>query len=284
MKILPITWGLIAYCITKPIAKALNKIPQKIAKNIAVGIIVAAIFFVIVLGIPLVISGMYMIGADNHEANTMYSATDILVFYGGILSFIGTSTLGITTYMQTKKANEVSLNLYNDTRNAQLPSFEVIDKDCKIYDKGAPWKKHEIKDYDALFSLCDKSGGVMYGDFVLSIKNQTRELVRNISIYKAQCQSLGRVDFRKFRCILSCCKNGTRLNIDEKAEKTVRVMLVMADPSKAVPQKNLQTTLYCECYTMQNNRVEFTISLGVINGDVRVWSTSMPRYSKERII
>ena len=56
------------------------------------------LFFVI--GVPLIINKCYI---NNEGYITVWGGTDVLSFYGDVLTFIGTTVLGIVVYRQTQK-------------------------------------------------------------------------------------------------------------------------------------------------------------------------------------
>lgn len=64
------------------------------------------------LGIAHIINHAYFSGYENKiEPNTAFSASDSIGFYGSLLSFVGTITLGALALYQTKEANSLSKRL-----------------------------------------------------------------------------------------------------------------------------------------------------------------------------
>lgn len=74
--------------------------------------------------IPLIINYLYMLGSDLQEPNTAFSASDLLSFYGAVLTFLGTTFLGLVAYQQNEAHNQKQLEL--DKANTLTP-FLTID-------------------------------------------------------------------------------------------------------------------------------------------------------------
>jgi hypothetical protein len=64
----------------------------------------------ILVSIPFIINWAYLKGA-NHE-NTAFAASDILLFYGSCLAFLGTVSLGALALYQNYK-------IYSENKNSQ---------------------------------------------------------------------------------------------------------------------------------------------------------------------
>ena len=74
---------------------------------------------------PFAINCAYMKGLTLDKPNTAFSASDLLSFYGAVLTFLGTSVLGLVAYKQTEIHYKSSQD--SNTANTLCPYF-VIEK------------------------------------------------------------------------------------------------------------------------------------------------------------
>lgn len=77
---------------------------------------------ILIVCIPMMISLAYLIGAPNGEPNTAFNASDIILFYGGVLTFGGTVTLGICSMKQNNnlaKINQETMEMQRDNYIAE---------------------------------------------------------------------------------------------------------------------------------------------------------------------
>lgn len=82
------------------------------------------ILFVVSILIPFIINELYKHGQNcNFAYITMWSAEDVLSFFGNYLSFFGTIILGAVAVFQTEKANEKTDNA-NDIATDALKQAE----------------------------------------------------------------------------------------------------------------------------------------------------------------
>ena len=58
------------------------------------------------LSIPFIINGAYLNGTGDGSVNTVFSASDLILFYGSFLAFLGTVALGALALWQNKIANK----------------------------------------------------------------------------------------------------------------------------------------------------------------------------------
>ena len=79
---------------------------------------------IIAVAIPFFINHLYMVGIVLNEPNTAFSASDLLSFYGAILTFLGTTFLGLVAYRQNETHNQKQIEL--DNANTLTP-FLTID-------------------------------------------------------------------------------------------------------------------------------------------------------------
>ena len=95
----------------------MNSNKSRIIKWVFV-IIVFLILFVII--IPLLINNAFQRGVNKVIINTDLSSSDILIFYGAALSFIGTIVLGALALWQNKKLNDVNRKLHDYQRRQKI--------------------------------------------------------------------------------------------------------------------------------------------------------------------
>lgn len=78
------------------------------------------IAIVVLVSVPVIINRCFLIGTENGQANTAYSASDILNFYGTLLSFLGTVFLGALALWQNTKLNQINTNLQKTQMREQI--------------------------------------------------------------------------------------------------------------------------------------------------------------------
>jgi len=88
------------------------------------------LFFVV--GVPLIINKCYI---NNEGYMTVWGGTDVLSFYGDVLTFIGTTVLGIVVYLQTQKHHIENKQRAMVENAVNFPSitfetekFDILDK------------------------------------------------------------------------------------------------------------------------------------------------------------
>ncbi|EGW39075.1 hypothetical protein [Desulfosporosinus sp. OT] len=82
----------------------INKIGNKKELLILAGVASGIIF----IFIPLIINETYKV---NRGYVTIWDASDVLIFYGSLLTFFGTVALGISSIVQSNRANEINSRL-----------------------------------------------------------------------------------------------------------------------------------------------------------------------------
>ena len=73
-------------------------------------ILIIFIFCFIIFFVPLLINVLFKVNFNIPLLQSEWTAGDALNFYGSVLSFIGTITLGTISVWQTKKANNLQKN------------------------------------------------------------------------------------------------------------------------------------------------------------------------------
>ena len=71
-------------------------------------IILIAVLVIVTISVPFIINESYK---ENSGYLTLWGADDVLSFYGSILAFFGTISLGLLAYSQNKKAEALNIRL-----------------------------------------------------------------------------------------------------------------------------------------------------------------------------
>ena len=85
-------------------------------------LIVIAIFLFLIFGIPLIINNCYI---PNSGYITVWGGDDVLQFYGSILSFIGTVSLGILALWQNHILSKQNDNYQKILELKDIPILEI---------------------------------------------------------------------------------------------------------------------------------------------------------------
>lgn len=80
------------------------------------------ILVISVVGGPIIINELYKFG---NGYLTLWDASDVFLYYGTVLSAIGTITLGIIAVYQTKNANNISERLLQLEESRQRPQIDI---------------------------------------------------------------------------------------------------------------------------------------------------------------
>lgn len=121
--------------------KKLKKEVYKVKNIIVIGAVLL-IVLILLFGVPFVINELYM---KNEGYITLWGAGDVLLFYGNVLSFIGTCALGLLSLYQNKvfkDANEKMQKMQeNNYQNEKRPvyqfkyTFSKINNTISLYPK-----------------------------------------------------------------------------------------------------------------------------------------------------
>lgn len=120
-------------------------------------ILIIFIFCFIIFFVPFLINVVFKIDFNISLLQSEWTAGDALNFYGSVLSFIGTITLGTISVWQTKKANNLSEkvlenSLIESTTIPQLQNkFDIDFKENK--DTTITMSTHHKMDYGAIIAI-----------------------------------------------------------------------------------------------------------------------------------
>lgn len=144
-------------------------------------IIVALVGIIMVVMLPFIINYIYVQNVKSDFWNVDYNIGDILLYYGGLFTFAGTSILGIMTYFQNEKLQDKSEEVNRLQMELQKRSMLLAEKQYNqnIQDSNM-FPKFEIK-------LSSYSGN--YGDISISVRNVTTMIVSGLRAieFRAEC-------------------------------------------------------------------------------------------------
>ena len=144
-------------------------------------IIIVALVGIMVVMLPFIINCIYVQNVKSDFWNVDYNIGDILLYYGGVFTFAGTSILGIMTYFQNEKLQDKSEEVNRLQMELQKRSMLLAEKQYNqnIQDSNM-FPKFEIK-------LYSYSGN--YGDISISVRNVTTMIVSGLRVieFRAEC-------------------------------------------------------------------------------------------------
>lgn len=140
--------------------------------------------------IPTIIFISYFIGERGYVLiYTNLSIGDALSFYGSVLSFLGTISLGIVALWQNHKANQINLRLLNITEDTGIPTIDIMQ--CN-YDE---FKKIDlnqvieinINDTDIILNKYNEPEDYCNPFFVFKVKNVKNNDILSINVKNINC-------------------------------------------------------------------------------------------------
>lgn len=165
---------------------------------------------IILIATPFIINYLYMKGTPDGKADTSFSASDMLSFYGSVLAFLGTVALGGLALWQNKKANAISKELLDLEWKRNQPCFDVVcDKKYTIY-LGEEIEKYKNKNniyamlyIEPLFISIPRSEITTSVALIeMEIKNSGNSDIRQMCIKKLDCY-LGIYTPKNLQCMHS---------------------------------------------------------------------------------
>lgn len=143
-------------------------------KKISISAIVLFLFSFFIIIMPLILNKIYYLTSPYGIFNVGYSVDYILNYYGAILTFIGTVSLGAVTvyqnYIAQKKTNEVN----NLTLELQKKSMAMAEQN---YEKG---KLNEIIKNAPKFELRNAGCNGHYMNLCVVLKNVSDSIISGI--------------------------------------------------------------------------------------------------------
>lgn len=143
-------------------------------KNIKIVIIVTCIITVaLTLLLPFLIDILYYINPPFEFFNVSYENKDILSYYGGALSFIGSVLLGVITIIQNQKAQDKSDEVSRLKLELQRKSMAMAEERYE--------KLHSIEKISPKFEIKISGYNGTYANIKLEMKNVSSTIVSSIS-------------------------------------------------------------------------------------------------------
>ena len=97
-------------------------------KDILIGIIIIVVVCIILVLLPLGINHIYYMEAPCDLFVTDLKVDDLVTYYAGALSFLGTLILGMLTLYQNKRAQEKTDEINKLQLEMQKRSMELAEK------------------------------------------------------------------------------------------------------------------------------------------------------------
>ncbi len=130
------------------------------------------IIILMLIAIPFIINYAYLKGTPDGQPNTAFSASDMILFYGSFLAFIGTITLGFVAYKQNERANDISSRILKIEENKFTPYIKLNI----LSDKEFLFNGHQ---YDMTFKIDNQTTCPFTN---LLITNASEVIISDISI------------------------------------------------------------------------------------------------------
>ena len=239
------------------------------------GIVIMLILF------PLLVWVLYLIG-DNCciLINTSLPVGEALGFYGAILSFVGTVSLGIVTLVQNTRATKISQTTFDEQQRAQLPVIRVekTKRSSPDYDMSTGcWNIGETYSSDTCFELQDGNGGVQMGYYLCAMKNISGFPILKLRAIKCCVHDIGKINFLKFTPVFL-----SSMSLADGETKEICIKLIsqtMTHPGLTMDRLQIDTTF--ECYNPQRRRTEFTTTVLIHDSRIEVLNDQIiPKYKE----
>jgi hypothetical protein len=129
----------------------------------------AILLLMITLLPPVIINNSYFKGKSDHILpNTFYSASDLLFYYGSVLTFLGTGFLGLAALRQNQRLHEKNLKLEEEKYFAEnLVKIYPIEKSEFLNWRSGP-VINITKSVDKNITLLDKNLNPSHNKLLLS--------------------------------------------------------------------------------------------------------------------
>lgn len=219
--------------------------------------VIIIILLTSLIGTPFIINFAYMKGLTLKEPNTAFSASDLLSFYGAILSLIGTIVLGIITIIQNNRVTEMNKKLMEEQQRAQLPELCIDEEECNTNTTSTKFKMDVNFGEDVCFPMQFGFGmerQVLY--ICLSIRNISQFSISGLKALSCQIVGLDRIKFKKVYNHLY--ERTTTLELNETKKIGIKVIddtICLDNYFNAF----FQVIILFECYNLQKRRCEFKV-------------------------
>ena len=242
--------------------------------------------FLVIVVIPMIINELYK---KKYGYITIWEASDTLLFYGSVLTFIGTMFLGFATLYQSHKANGIAekstelakksyeleqKNLENDLAR-HIPIFEVNVGEPFIFDD---FKCDYCNDYNAESSIVFSEDCVIdqFTRINISIKNLSNELVRQMNSVEAGFSHIGKIDFIRFTPIVQ--NPCDLLNNEDEIVLCLKFCARHDSGVRSLMEEQFMLYIDFEFYNSLNKKLKMKIELINLKTTIKIISCGISEY------
>lgn len=253
-------------------------------------------WIVIILGIiiPVVIIGIIWIKEGKCPFVVDYNADHWVGIFSGILSYVGTMTLGIVTILQNDRSTSIaekSLLLAQQSFEKEL-NLLIPDIEIKIFDnKDMEENLFEYQTYSKCDYGCDASvnvnyredtGFVQYGYVSLIIILKSRESIKNFRLEQLTIHKLNETN--RF-CFFPDSLNGFDLNEKDNV-MTYAVKICASNDNTMIKEifnkeTDFQFNFKFSLYNILNKRIEIKQPGVYYNKKLYLFKNLNPQYKEE---
>lgn len=206
--------------------------------------------------IPSIIWLSYLAGDYEHIfIRTSLEVGDALGFYGTLLSFAGTVSLGAISIVQNNRASKINQQLREEKHLAQLPIFRISNgSDMKYEMNDTKWKVGSLHGADIGFEVQDESvSGHEIGHITFPLKNVSNFPIHSLKVAKCSLQTIGKTDFRRFEPVFD-----SQYGLGANETKIISITFISGMYDFAgINKEKLKINVTFECYNPQNYKVYF---------------------------
>ncbi|GEL78670.1 hypothetical protein [Tenuibacillus multivorans] len=142
-------------------------------RKLSIGVITLFLLFFIII-MPFVLNWIYYLRAPSDFYDVGYKISSILGYYGAVLTFIGTVSLGIITVYQNYVSHQKTNEINKLTLELQKKSMAMAEQ---RYEKE---KLNEVKKNTPKFEIKNKSSNGHYMNLQAELKNVSNIIVSGI--------------------------------------------------------------------------------------------------------
>jgi hypothetical protein len=237
--------------------------------KIIIGIIIIGAIFQCSILIPLFINFLYYLGNKFQIGpNTIYSANDLLQFFGAYLTFFGTLVLGALSLLQNQR-------LHNINRKLEISRYIVENEPHLLHSNSQPavkWKMHQtthitesgVNDVillDENFIINNTRYCMLYGEIILfTLQNYSLE-------YKVKDLKLSFSDSNLYQSEFVFHTNDDfkiATPVSQKVKEFKLILSMYFLQSTFIPENNVNKKQYKEAFTrLLQNSFSLTITMDI---------------------
>ena len=152
---------------------------------------------------PLLINILFKYDFNIWWLESEWSAGDALNFYAGILSFIGTVTLGIVSIWQTKKSNSISEQLLKKDL-LESTDFIQLQNNFEVSMKRNPNAEITLSAHHKL----DYGANILIEKYGKDIKKLNEYIIKFYFINSSKRNRIKKIELENFMCVQDPDENG----------------------------------------------------------------------------